>query len=114
MTRWRRACFRRVSPNFSSLPQIIKFNTSLTHCLLSLPADVQGEWTDGGMKDGLANVNETVSFNYKISNIGSTSLLDFCLTDANLGNGCLECMSPGTGIVAPRDSFTCHFIHQVR
>lgn len=89
-------------------------NNVLLHCLLPLPSEVRGEWTDGGTKDGLANVNETISFNYTIGNNGSTSLLDVCLTDANFGSGCLDCTAPGIGIVSPGAIFTCDFIYEVR
>lgn len=89
------------------------FTKTLYHCLLSRSADVREEWADGGVKDGLADVDEAVSFNYTINNDGSTLLMDFCLTDANLGSGCLECAAPGTGILAPRDSFTCGFLYKV-
>lgn len=103
-----------MSPDFSRLSQKMDavFAKPLFDCSFSFSADVRGEWTDGTTKNGLANVNEAILFNSIIINSGSTPLGDFCPTDASLGNGCLECMAPGT-IVSPGNNFTCDFIYEV-
>ena len=59
-----------------------------------------GSWADGDEADGLANVGETITCTYEISNAGTQTLAEVCLIDDNVDSECTSCgateLSPGS------------------
>ncbi|CAM9724880.1 unnamed protein product, partial [Sphacelaria rigidula] len=59
---------------------------------------ISGKWTDGAEGDGLANIGETISRTYTISNDGTTTLYSICIIDGGVGDQCVDCddeLAPG-------------------
>lgn len=82
-------------------------------CAASL-SDITAIWTDCASQDGLANVGEIITLNFGILNTGDATLTEFCLTDAHLGDGCLECSALDPGSLAADEVLSCAFTHKVR
>ncbi|CAM9777771.1 unnamed protein product, partial [Sphacelaria rigidula] len=64
----------------------------------SMTLGISGKWTDGTDGDGLANVGETIGRTYTISNDGTTTLYNICITDEETGDQCVDCddeLAPG-------------------
>ncbi|CAM9435662.1 unnamed protein product, partial [Pylaiella littoralis] len=62
-----------------------------------------GVWVDSDV-NGYSNVGESITFTFIVSNSGTKTLHEFCVTDSKLGAGCLTCSSP---VVPPGESFSC-------
>lgn len=63
------------------------------------------EWRDGAEADELPNVGENITLTIQVSNSGTTTLSEFCITGDRLFDGCQECQAPET--LAPEELFTC-------
>lgn len=71
-------------------------------------------WTDGASQDGLANVGEIITLNFGILNAGDATLMNFCIIDTHLGDGCLECSATDSGSLAAGEILYCAFTYEVR
>ncbi|CAN0149549.1 unnamed protein product [Ectocarpus sp. 12 AP-2014] len=67
----------------------------------SVTVDTTGTWVDGNI-NGYTNVDESITFAFDITNSGTKTLHNFCLSASKLGAGCLECTSP---TMLPQGSF---------
>ncbi|CBN78765.1 conserved unknown protein [Ectocarpus siliculosus] len=87
-----------------TLPTSIVFDVvdpSETCGVPSVTVDATGTWVDGNI-NGYTNVDESITFAFDITNSGTKTLHNFCLSASKLGAGCLECTSPTT---LPQGSF---------
>lgn len=73
--------------------------------------DATGTWVDGNI-NGYTNVDESITFAFDITNSGTKTLHNFCLSASKLGAGCLECTSPTT--LPQGNFFSCTVSYQVR
>lgn len=74
-----------------------------------------GEREDVRKGNKPARVGDCVRLTFEISNERNNPLQHFCLTDSNLGDGCLECAeeSGATSAIIPRGTFVCHVDYKV-
>ncbi|CAM9879613.1 unnamed protein product, partial [Sphacelaria rigidula] len=70
-------------------------------------------WTDGASQDGLANVGEIITLNFGILNAGDATLMNFCIIDTHLGDGCLECSATDSGSLAAGEILYCAFTYEI-
>ncbi|CAN0551158.1 unnamed protein product, partial [Ectocarpus sp. 12 AP-2014] len=76
-------------------------NRPFAASLVVPPVDTTGTWVDGNI-NGYTNVDESIIFTFDITNSGTKTLRNFCLSASKLGAGCLECTSP---TMLPQGSF---------
>lgn len=80
---------------------------------LCIRTAANGQWADSGPNLELADPGETVTFEFIIINNGTKTLSNFCLTDANIWEGCLGCPLFHVDVLSPGGSFSCNADHKV-
>lgn len=84
--------------------------TSESDATVGSRAASNGVWVDSDV-NGYSNVGESITFTFIVSNSGTKTLHEFCVTNSKLGAGCLTCSSP---VVPPGESFSCAITYHVR
>ncbi|CAM9230892.1 unnamed protein product [Scytosiphon promiscuus] len=68
---------------------------------------VTGEWMDGEENNAVPNAGETLMRTYNITNEGTTSLTNVCITDGKFGDDCLSCTVSNDGDLPPGGLGVC-------
>lgn len=81
--------------------------SDLSPFLRNVNSVIIGEWVDEEDPNDVAKAGETFPVTYEVTNRGTTTLLDFCITDEKYGDTCLGCTVSGDGNLPPDESFDC-------
>lgn len=69
------------------------------------------KWIDGAEADGLTNVGENIVLTIEVTNDGSATLSELCVTGDRLADGCQKCEAPKT--LTPEESLTGNLDYEV-